>query len=96
MVERYDRSVMPDGSVVRRHQEDGCRILGIEPIAKYADHPPNLRQPSYARMAAILLREARDPLHELSPCSASSPSMWRWATRTLTPRTCHSSMTRSG
>ncbi len=66
VVERYDRAVMPDGSVMRGHQEDGCQILGVEPIAKYADHPPNPRQPSYARMAAILLREARDPLRELS------------------------------
>lgn len=66
VVERYDRTVMSDGSVMRSHQEDGCQILGVEPIAKYADHPPNPRQPSYARMAATLLREARDPLHELS------------------------------
>lgn len=37
IVERYDRIRMPDGKVVRRHQEDVCQALGVSPLCKYAD-----------------------------------------------------------
>lgn len=66
VVTRYDRAIDAHGAVRRTHQEDGCQVLGVEPSAKYADHPPNDRQPSYRRMAEILFREARDPIAELS------------------------------
>lgn len=34
-VERYDRRLLPDGSVDRLHQEDFCQALGIVPELKY-------------------------------------------------------------
>jgi serine/threonine-protein kinase HipA len=36
LIERYDRSVGPDGRVRRVHQEDFCQALAIPPAAKYA------------------------------------------------------------
>jgi serine/threonine-protein kinase HipA len=35
VVERYDRRVLPDGRLVRAHQEDLCQALGIPPSDKY-------------------------------------------------------------
>lgn len=35
IVERYDRSIMPDGTVTRLHQEDLCQALSIPPHQKY-------------------------------------------------------------
>lgn len=35
LIERYDRSVGPDGRVRRIHQEDFCQALAIPPAAKY-------------------------------------------------------------
>ena len=37
VIGRYDRAVLPDGSVQRIHQEDLCQALGVSPAAKYAD-----------------------------------------------------------
>lgn len=36
VVKRYDRTISPDGTVVRIHQEDMCQALGIWPHKKYA------------------------------------------------------------
>lgn len=36
VVQRYDRIVNPDGSVLRIHQEDMCQALGVWPHKKYA------------------------------------------------------------
>jgi serine/threonine-protein kinase HipA len=45
VVERYDRTVRPDGSVERIHQEDFCQATGIAPEQKYEeDGGPALRQ----------------------------------------------------
>jgi serine/threonine-protein kinase HipA len=45
VVERYDRTVRPDGSVERIHQEDFCQATGIAPEQKYEeDGGPSLRQ----------------------------------------------------
>lgn len=52
---RYDRFVLPDGKLIRLHQEDLCQALGIHPSEKYeADGGPGI--------AAImqLLRSAKD------------------------------------
>ncbi|MCC7193282.1 MAG: type II toxin-antitoxin system HipA family toxin [Phycisphaeraceae bacterium] len=35
VVERYDRAVAPDGTVLRVHQEDFCQALGFPPEKKY-------------------------------------------------------------
>ncbi len=45
VVERYDRSVDPDGRVHRFHQEDFCQAIGVPPSRKYQeDGGPSLRQ----------------------------------------------------
>jgi serine/threonine-protein kinase HipA len=50
IVERYDRTVQPDGDVDRIHQEDLCQATGTPPTRKYQeDGGPSLR-----RVAAIL------------------------------------------
>jgi serine/threonine-protein kinase HipA len=50
VVERYDRQVGPDGTVVRIHQEDFCQALGIPPETKYEDDGG----PSLLRIARVL------------------------------------------
>ncbi|MGA2497313.1 MAG: type II toxin-antitoxin system HipA family toxin [Tepidisphaeraceae bacterium] len=35
VVQRYDRSINPDGTIVRVHQEDFCQALGFPPEKKY-------------------------------------------------------------
>lgn len=37
-VERYDRRRLPDGEVIRIHQEDFCQALGVVPALKYEAH----------------------------------------------------------
>lgn len=64
VVTRFDREVEQDG-VRRIHQEDMCQALRIPPEIKYSEHPPNERQPSYLRFAAVLARRALDPRTEL-------------------------------
>lgn len=44
VVERYDRRVEKDGSIVRIHQEDLCQALGVHPRRKYeSDGGPTFR-----------------------------------------------------
>jgi serine/threonine-protein kinase HipA len=66
VVERYDRIVRADRSIERMHQEDGCQVLGVESAAKYAEPPARQHQPSFARLAQVLVREGRDPTAELA------------------------------
>lgn len=50
VIERYDRTVHPDGTVERIHQEDFCQAMGMLPEKKYEeDGGPSLR-----RIAEIL------------------------------------------
>ena len=65
VVTRFDRHAGADGLVRRAHQEDMCQALGLPPEIKYAEHPGNDRQPSYARFAAVLERGAFEPRVEL-------------------------------
>lgn len=45
VIERFDRTVDADGTVIRVHQEDMCQALGIPPAKKYQeDGGPSLRQ----------------------------------------------------
>ncbi len=62
VVERYDRRILPDGSVERLHQEDFCQATGLPPQKKYQqDGGPSLK-----RMADILQSSAvGDPLETL-------------------------------
>ena len=50
VVERYDRLVRSDGTVVRIHQEDFCQALGIPPETKYEEDGG----PSLLRIARVL------------------------------------------
>jgi serine/threonine-protein kinase HipA len=50
VVERYDRTVAPDGSVERIHQEDLCQAAGIHPEVKYEEDGG----PSLSHLARIL------------------------------------------
>lgn len=66
VVERFDRRVRPDGSIVRIHQEDACQALGINPDehqrkAKYEA----FGGPSLAQVAGLLEAWAADPEQEL-------------------------------
>ncbi len=38
VIERYDRTKLPDGATLRLHQEDFCQILGILPENKYPEY----------------------------------------------------------
>lgn len=45
VIERYDRSVHPDGTIDRLHQEDFCQAIGVLPEKKYQeDGGPSLRR----------------------------------------------------
>jgi len=58
IVERYDRSRMPDGSIRRIHQEDSCQALGIMPEEKYeADGGPG-----FAAISRLLRETCAEPL----------------------------------
>lgn len=50
VVERYDRVVDPDGTVIRLHQEDFCQAIGVPPDRKYEEGGG----PSLGRIAGIV------------------------------------------
>ncbi|MGH9066301.1 MAG: HipA domain-containing protein, partial [Acidimicrobiales bacterium] len=60
VVERYDRTVLPSGVVLRSHQEDMCQALGVRPADKY-----NLGRPSQ-RIARVLRTYSVDPAADLT------------------------------
>ncbi len=51
--ERFDRTVAPDGTTVRLHQEDMCQALGLLPTEKYEAEGG----PSVASVVALLRRQ---------------------------------------
>jgi serine/threonine-protein kinase HipA len=55
VVERYDRTVHPDGLVERIHQEDFCQATGLAPATKYEEDGG----PSLLRIAQIVDAVAR-------------------------------------
>ncbi|MFW6067937.1 MAG: type II toxin-antitoxin system HipA family toxin [Myxococcota bacterium] len=61
-IERYDRARVPDGSVVRLHQEDVAQALGYDADAKYEGHGG----PSLGEVAALLRRHSKDPTTDLA------------------------------
>jgi serine/threonine-protein kinase HipA len=69
---RFDRDLNEDGSVVRRHAEDGCQLTGRTSLAKYA------RQggPAYADLVAVLNRHGLTPLEDVE-------LLFRWAVANL-------------
>lgn len=63
VVQRYDR-VVEGESVRRRHQEDGCQVLGLPPEQKYPVGSGS-REASLARIAAVLVARGADPERDL-------------------------------
>lgn len=64
VVQRFDRRI-ENGRLVRVHQEDGCQALGIDPARDNKYERPNHRDnPSYGRLATLLLDHAIDPHRE--------------------------------
>ncbi|HEX8095489.1 HipA domain-containing protein [Jatrophihabitans sp.] len=59
VAERYDREVL-DGRVMRRHQEDMCQAVGIQPSKKY-----EIGRPS-DRMARLLREFAHEPRAQIA------------------------------
>jgi serine/threonine-protein kinase HipA len=58
VVDRYDRRRrVPDGRLVRLHQEDACQALGVTPLRRY-ENEGGLGAPE---IVALLLRESDDP-----------------------------------
>lgn len=57
VVERYDRGRLPDGRLVRLHQEDACQALAVSPLRKYQ----NEGGPGPVEIVELLLRESDDP-----------------------------------
>ena len=60
---RYDR-IVTGRAVERIHQEDGCQILGLPPEQKYP-RGTGPHEASLARIAAMLVARAQDPMLEL-------------------------------
>ena len=67
VVERYDRTGNNWPHDVRRvHQEDACQALGIPSSEKYAsERAEKGSDPSYRKIASLLIRYAEDPRREL-------------------------------
>lgn len=59
LVERFDRQLLENGNIVRRHQEDLCQALGVMPVEKYEG--PG-RRVSWRLIAELLGRAASEPL----------------------------------
>ncbi len=61
IVERYDRTRGPDGSIIRIHQEDFCQALGILPDRKYQSDGG----PGFEDIARLIRRVCTTPLADL-------------------------------
>jgi serine/threonine-protein kinase HipA len=57
LVARYDRTVQPEGSVMRIHQEDFCQALGVLPELKYEREGG----PSIARCQSVITQYVAQP-----------------------------------
>lgn len=69
---RFDRVLNDDGSVLRRHAEDGCQLTGRTSLAKYAQQGG----PAYADLVAMLNRHGLSPLEDVE-------LLFRWAVANL-------------
>lgn len=61
VVSRYDRTAGPDGSMMRRHQEDFCQALGLPRRLKYQEDGG----PTLADCCALLRRISLEPAREI-------------------------------
>ena len=62
LIERYDRSVEPEGGVRRVHQEDFCQALAFAPERKYASEGGPTLKDCFALLRRVALRPAVDVL----------------------------------
>ena len=58
LVARYDRSLLPDGTLTRLHQEDFCQALGVSPDQKYQSEGG----PDVSACFTILQQHSVEPL----------------------------------
>lgn len=65
LIERYDRSVGPDGRVRRVHQEDFCQALAVAPEVKYAGEGGPTLEDCFTLLRRVALRPAVDVLRLL-------------------------------
>lgn len=66
VVERFDRKRTAEGGLERVHQEDCAQALGLSPSEKYASvRALRGNDPSYAKIAEILVKYADEPILEL-------------------------------
>ena len=63
VVTRFDREVI-DGKLTRRHQEDGCQALGVDPSGAGKYQAPD-GVASYRRLASVLAAHASDRAGQL-------------------------------
>lgn len=68
LLERFDRMAIPDGQVMRLHQEDFCQALGFPPELKYEQQGG----PGLARCAGLL----RAPRLSLGPAAVRGLLDW--------------------
>lgn len=70
VVERFDRLIGPDGSVVgRTHQEDACQALGRPPTQKYATRRGG-GGPEFSEIADLVDRYSPNPYDQLDRLAA--------------------------
>ena len=69
-VERFDRTICPDGAIQRIHQEDFCQATATIPERKYEqDGGPSLRRIAEIVQAAVSKRGALDDLLRATACN---------------------------
>ena len=62
LVQRYDRQILPDGTIGRVHQEDFCQALGVPPESKYASEGGPRLPDCFGLLRKIAARPALDIL----------------------------------
>jgi serine/threonine-protein kinase HipA len=70
IVERFDRTISPDG-VERIHQEDTCQALGVPPARKYEVRHGG-GGPEFSQIADLLDRYAVDPTAQMDRLAATA------------------------
>ncbi len=61
VIERYDRVSLPEGDIVRIHQEDMCQALGVMPTSKYQSEGG----PRPAEIAELLRKHSSRPREDV-------------------------------
>jgi serine/threonine-protein kinase HipA len=61
VIERYDRVSLPEGDIIRIHQEDMCQALGVMPTSKYKSEGG----PRPAEIAELLRKHSSRPREDV-------------------------------